>query len=265
MNRRYKSRYYRLPGFSVNAFIVWRRNTLVWLKLIGPALVLHFIEPIIYLFGLGYGLSVFVGNVEGMPYLTFLASGLVASSAMMTASLEGTYSVFTRMVPQKTYSAIMASPIEVDDIMAGELLWCATKATISGIAILVVASIMGLVDGWMAILVIPVVFLSALCFTGPAIVMATMAPGYDYFNYYFTLGVTPMFVLCGVFYPISTLPELLQIIVQVLPLTHAIELIRPLVSGTPLNNPLLHIVVLVGYALVFYYIAVVMVRKRMIQ
>lgn len=259
------SLYYRLPRFSFNAWIIWYRNIQVWTKLIGPALVLHFLEPLIYLFGLGFGLAVFVGDIEGVPYLTFLASGLVASSAMMTASLEGTYSVFTRMVPQKTYSAILASPIEVDDIMAGEILWCATKATFSSIAIIIVAALMGAVDSWMAIWAIPIVFLSALCFSGPAIVIATMAPGYDYFNYYFTLGVTPMFVLCGVFYPVSTLPESLQLAVQLLPLTHAIELIRPLITGMEVNNPLLHILVLVSYTVLFYYLAVIKVRKRMIQ
>ncbi len=259
------SLYYRLPRFSFNAWIVWHRNIQVWTKLIGPALVLHFLEPLIYLFGLGFGLAVFVGDIEGVPYLTFLASGLVASSAMMTASLEGTYSVFTRMVPQKTYSAILASPIEVDDIMAGEILWCATKATFSSIAIIIVAALMGAVDSWMAIWAIPIVFLSALCFSGPAIVIATMAPGYDYFNYYFTLGVTPMFVLCGVFYPVSTLPESLQLVVQLLPLTHAIELIRPLITGMEVNNPLLHILVLFFYTIIFYYLAVIKVRKRMIQ
>ncbi|MDH5258542.1 MAG: ABC transporter permease [Gammaproteobacteria bacterium] len=257
--------YYRLPRFSRNALIIWNRNIRVWVKLIGPALVLHFIEPLIYLFGLGFGLGVFVGDINNIPYLTFLASGLVASSAMMTASLEGTYSVFTRMVPQKTYSAILASPIEIDDIMAGELLWCATKATIGGIAIIIVASLMGAVESWAAVLAIPVVFLSALCFTGPAIVIASMAPGYDYFNYYFTLGVTPMFVLCGVFYPVSTLPETLQFVVQLLPLTHGVELIRPLIAGTEAHNPLLHIFVLAAYAIVFYYLAVIMVRKKIIQ
>jgi len=257
--------YYALPKFSRNAWIIWHRNIRVWLKLIGPALVLHFIEPVIYLFGLGFGLGVFVGEIEGVPYLTFLAAGLIASSAMMTASLEGTFSVFTRMVPQKTYSAMLASPIEVDDIMAGELLWCATKATMSGIAILIVATLFGAVESWSAIWAIPVVFLSALCFTGPAIVIATMAPGYDYFNYYFTLGVTPMFVLCGVFYPISTLPDSLQIIVFLLPLTHGVELIRPLVCNTEMTNTFVHVSVLAAYAIIFYYIAVVMVRKRMIQ
>lgn len=259
------SLYYGFPNFSRKAWIIWQRNIRVWLKLLGPALVLHFVEPVIYLFGLGFGLGVFVGDIDGMPYLTFLASGLIASSAMMTASLEGTFSVYTRMVPQKTYSAILSSPIEVDDIMAGELLWCATKATFSGIAIIVVATLMGAVESWAAVFVIPIVFLSALCFTGPAIVIATMAPGYDYFNYYFTLGVTPMFVLCGVFYPVSTLPDALQFIVQLLPLTHAIDLIRPLVAGREMENVILHMSVLAIYAVLFYYLAVVMVRKRMIK
>jgi len=256
--------YYQLPSFGRNAWIIWYRNLLVWKKLIGPALVLHFGEPLIYLFGLGFGLGVFIGDIEGMTYLTFLASGLVASSAMMTASLEGTYSVFTRMVPQKTYSAILATPIEVDDIMAGELLWCATKALFSGTAIIIVAALMGAVESWQAVLAIPVVFLSALCFTGPAIVIASMSPSYDYFNYYFTLAVTPMFVLCGVFYPVSTLPDVMQVLVNFLPLTHAVELIRPLIAGTEMQNVALHIFVLGFYAIVFYYISVVMVRKKLV-
>jgi len=256
--------YYQLPSFGKNAWIIWYRNLLVWRKLIGPALVLHFGEPLIYLFGLGFGLGVFVGDIEGMAYLTFLASGLVASSAMMTASLEGTYSVFTRMVPQKTYSAILATPIEVDDIMAGELLWCATKALFSGTAIIIVAALMGAVESWQAVLAIPVVFLSALCFTGPAIVIASMSPSYDYFNYYFTLAVTPMFVLCGVFYPVSTLPDVMQSIVYLLPLTHAVELIRPLIAGTEMHDIALHVFVLSFYAIVFYYISVIMVRKKLV-
>ena len=183
--------FYRLPQFSKNIWIVWYRNLLVWKKLLGPAIAMHFGEPLIYLFGMGFGLGFFVGDINDMPYLTFLAAGLVASSAMMTSSLEGTYSVFTRMVPQKTYSAILATPIEVDDVVAGEFLWCATKALFSGIAILIVAALLGAIPSWNALLVIPIIFLSALCYTGPAIVIATFSRNYDFFNYYFTLVVTP--------------------------------------------------------------------------
>lgn len=256
--------YWQPPRIRKNALAIWHRNVLVWKRLLGPAIVLNFGEPTLYLLGLGYGLGFFIGEMGDMPYIAFLASGIVASSAMTTASFEGMYSVFTRMVPQRTYEAIMATPTDIDDILAGEMLWCATKAVISATAILIVALFLGVVHGWQAILVIPVVFLIGLCFAGPAIVMSALASNYDFFNYYFVLIITPMFIVSGVFYPIDTLPELMQSLVQLLPLPHAVALARPLVTGQALTQALLHIAVLSLYALVSYYLAVVMVRKKLL-
>jgi len=256
---------WRLPRIGPQALPVWRRNLLVWRRLIGPAMLMNFGEPALYLLGLGYGLGFFIGEMSDMPYLMFLASGIIASSAMTTASFEGMYSVFTRMVPQRTYDAIMATPLEIDDIVAGEMLWCGTKSVISGIAILTVAAGIGVVAGWQALWVIPVVFLTGLCFAGPAIVMSALAPSYDFFNYYFVLGLTPMLLVSGVFYPIDTLPDLMQTIVQFLPLTHAVALTRPLMAGLPLDAPLLHLGVLAAYALASYYLAVVLVRRRLVK
>jgi len=255
---------WRIPRARRGAWAVWRRNILVWRKLLGPALLMNFGEPTLYLIGLGYGLGVFIGNMGDMPYLTFLASGIVASSAMTTSSFEGMYSVFTRMIPQRTYEAILATPLEIDDILAGEMLWCGTKAAFSATAILIVATALGVVGGWQAVWVIPVAFLIGLCFAGPAIMMSSVANNYDFFNYYFVLAITPMLLVSGVFYPISTLPALLQGVVQALPLAHAVALTRPLVAGQPLDAPLLHLAVLAAYALVSYYLAVVMVRRRML-
>ncbi len=256
--------YWQLPRIRKNAFAIWHRNVLVWKRLIGPAMVLNFGEPTLYLLGLGFGLGTFIGEMGNIPYIAFLASGIVASSAMTTASFEGMYSVFTRMVPQRTYEAIMATPTDIDDILAGEMLWCATKAVISAVAILIVALFLDVVHGWQAILVIPVVFLIGLCFAGPAIVMSSLASNYDFFNYYFVLVITPMFIVSGVFYPVTTLPELMQTAVQFLPLPHAVALARPLVTGQELINPLLHLAVLAAYAIISYYIAVVMVRKKLL-
>ncbi len=255
---------WRIPRARRGAFAVWRRNILVWRKLLGPALLMNFGEPTLYLIGLGYGLGIFIGQMGDMPYLTFLASGIVASSAMTTASFEGMYSVFTRMVPQRTYEAILATPLEIDDILAGEMLWCGTKAVFSAAAILVVATALGVVGGWQALWAIPVAFLTGLCFAGPAIMMSSVADNYDFFNYYFVLAVTPMLLVSGVFYPISTLPPVLQTVVQILPLAHAVALVRPLVAGQPLDAPLLHLAVMSAYALVSYYLAVVLVRRRML-
>jgi lipooligosaccharide transport system permease protein len=256
-------RRWRPPRIRPGALAVWRRNILVWRKLLVPAILMNFGEPLIYLLGLGFGLGRFVGEMSGMSYLAFLSSGIIASSAMTTASFEGMYSVFTRMVPQKTYEAILATPLEIDDILAGEMLWCATKSLFSGMAILAVAAVLGVVESWQALWVIPVVFLIGLCFAGLALIMSSLAYNYDFFNYYFVLIVTPMYILCGVFYPIESLPAAMQGAVQVLPLTHAVILTRSLVAGAELTQPLLHIAVLLLYAIVSYSIAVVLVRKRL--
>jgi len=254
---------YRLPRVRRGALAVWQRNIRVWRKLLGPAIAMNFGEPTLYLLGLGFGLGHFVGDMSGLTYIAFLASGVIASSAMTTASFEGMYSVFTRMVPQRTYDALLATPLEVDDVIAGEMLWCATKAVFSGVAILLVALLLGVVQSAAAVLVIPVVFLIGLCFAGPAIIMSAIARSYDFFNYYFVLVITPMFIISGVFYPISTLPEPMQGVVQLLPLYHAVSLTRPLVIGVELSQPWLHIAVLLAYALVGYYLAVVLVRKKL--
>ncbi|WP_236860570.1 hypothetical protein [Candidatus Reidiella endopervernicosa] len=153
---------WKLPRLRRGALAVWRRNVLVWRKLMGPAILMNFGEPTLYMLGLGFGLGSFIGEMSQLPYLAFLASGIIASSSMTTASFEGMYSVFTRMVPQRTYEALLATPLEVDDIFAGEMLWCATKSAISGAAILIVATLLGVVDSWHAIMVIPVAFLIAL-------------------------------------------------------------------------------------------------------
>lgn len=256
---------WRLPRLRRGAFAVWYRNLQVWKKLIIPATLMNFGEPALYLLGMGYGFGHFVEVMDGLPYLAFLASGIIASSAMTTASFEGMYSVFTRMVPQRTYESILATPLDIDDILAGEMLWCASKSVLSGFAILLVASLLGVVDGWTALWVIPIIFLIGLCFAGPAILMSAFAPSYDFFNYYFVLVITPMFMLCGVFFPISTFPDALQTAVQVLPLTHAVELTRPIITGQPLQNPGLHISVLLLYAGIGYYLAVVFTRRRLVQ
>ncbi len=256
---------WRPPGLHPGALAVWRRNLLVWRKLVAPSLLFNFGEPFLYLLGLGFGLGRFIGEIEGIPYFTFLASGLLASAAMNGATYEGMYSVFTRMVPQKTYEGMLATPLDIEDIVAGEMLWCATKGFISALAILIVGAMLGAVQSWTALWCIPLFVLVGLAFGGPAIVASAVSPSYDFFAYYQTLVLTPMFIFCGVFYPVATLPGWLQGLVQFAPLTHAIALIRPLAAGLPSENVLLHLGVLTAYAVVSMYLAVVLVRRRLID
>jgi len=253
-----------LPATGRGALAVWRRNFLVWRKLMWPSLLFNFGEPLIYLVGLGYGLGGFIGRMAELPYLTFLATGVLASSAMNTATMEGLYSVYSRMVPQQTYEGMLATPLTVDDVVAGEMLWCASKGLISSVAILIVAALMGAIDPTDSLYCLPVFLLVGFCFAGPALMMAAMSRSFDFFAYYMTLVITPMFMLCGVFFPVTSLPPALQDIVFFLPLTHAVLLIRPLAAGLPVSDVALHVTVLAVYAVIGFYIAVLLLRRRLI-
>jgi len=244
---------------------IWQRHAKVWSNLLGPALLGNIGEPLLYLFGLGYGLGVFVGTVDGMDYVTFLATGILCSSAMNTASFEGMYSAFTRMSVQHTWQGMLSTPLNVSDIIIAEAIWGGTKSLISGSAILLIASIMGLVDSINAIWVLPIVFLIGVCFNLLGLIVTSMAQNYDFFLYYFTLVLTPMLLLSGVFFPIEHMPQIIQQIANFLPLSHAIQLVRPLMTGGELKMPILHFAVLILYIVIAYPIAVHRISKRLLD
>jgi lipooligosaccharide transport system permease protein len=254
-----------VPVFSLRHLHVWRRNSLVWRKLAIPSMLGNLADPMLYMLGLGYGLGAMLADVGGMPYIVFLAAGTVCSSAMMSASFEAMYSGFSRMHVQKTWDAIMNAPVTLDDVVLGETVWAASKSFLSGMAVLLVAWALGLTHSALALWAIPVVFLTGLTFAGMGLIMTALSPSYDFFMYYFTLVITPMMLVCGVFFPVSQLPGPLQAITQVLPLTHAVELVRPLMTGVVPSSILLHLAVLAGYAIAGFYVALVLTRRRLLK
>jgi len=245
---------------------VWSRNMHVWRKLIGPALLGNIGEPLLYLVALGYGLGSFLGQkIEGLEYVVFLASGLVCSSAMNTASFEGMYSAYTRMAVQETWIGMLTAPLTIRDIIIAEVIWAGTKSVISVTSILVVAMAMGLVEDARAILVLPLGWLVGACFGSMALVMTSVAKNYDFFLYYFTLLVTPMLLLSGVFFPITGMPEAVQVAAKMLPLYNAIALMRPLMLGQMPTDILLHFGVLILYILVAMPIAIHLISRRLLR
>ncbi|EAU54867.1 ABC transporter permease [Mariprofundus ferrooxydans] len=245
---------------------VWRRNYLVWRKLAGVSMLGNFGDPLLYLLGLGYGLGHYIGEMNSIPYMAWLASGILCSSAMNTATFEGLYSAFTRMNQQGTWESILATPVRIQEIIAGEQIWAATKSLISGTAIFIVAGLLGGIQQWdTALLALPVIFLIGLAFAGPALAICAVSPSYDFFLYYFTLAVTPMFLFCGVFYPIDTLPDFARMLAQLLPLTHAVALVRPLLTEMPLTLPWLHAGVLALYALAGFTLAARLAARRLLR
>jgi lipooligosaccharide transport system permease protein len=253
------------PRISLRAFAVWRRNFLVWRKLAIPSLLGNLADPMIYLFGLGYGLGGLLPQVAGVSYIAFLAAGTVCSSTMNAASFEALYSAFSRMHVQKTWEAIMNAPVALDDVLAGEWLWAASKATLSGAAILVVIAALGFVASPLALWALPVIFLAGLSFAALGLIVTALAPSYDFFMYYFTLFITPMILLCGVFFPADQLPPLVQSVGAWLPLTHAVALVRPLLSGVVPQDIALHLAALLAVAVAAFWCALGLTRRRLLK
>lgn len=254
-----------LPRLSLRFIPIWRRNALVWRKLAIPSVLGNLADPMIYMLGLGFGLGAFLPDVNGVPYIAFLAAGTICFSVANTATFEALYSAFSRMHVQRTWDAILNAPISLEDIVIGELVWATTKSFLSGFAILLVIWALGLSHSWMSLWILALIPLLGLVFAAMALTMTAVAPSYDFFMYYFTLFITPMAMLCGVFYPIDSLPQALQWAVHILPLTHATQLVRPLLFGEVPNNILLHIAVLLAYAAAGLYAALLLFRRRLLK
>lgn len=248
---------------SLRFIPVWRRNFLVWRKLAGPSILGNLADPMIYMLGLGYGLGGMLPEVGGVHYVAFLAAGTVCASTMNSATFEAMYSAFSRMHVQKTWEGIMTAPLRLEDVVLAELVWAASKSFLAGLAILLVIWSLGLAESWLSLWVLAVIPLIGLCFAALALTMTALAPSYDFFMYYFTLVVTPMTMLCGVFFPTDRLPLAFQGVAGVLPLSHATQLVRPLLLGEVPQSLMLNLAVLAAYAACAAYVSLVLLRRRL--
>ena len=254
--------FYAAPHITPRFWPVVMRNLLVWKKLLVPSLLGNIAEPLITLVAFGYGVGSLIGTVGGLPYIEYLASGSIAVSAALAATFEALYSAYSRMAVQKTWDSILNAPIALDDIVFAEMLWAAMKALFSCAAILVVIFVLGISRAPTMLLALPVLALAGITFASIALVFNAVAKGYDFFTYYFTLVVTPMTFLSGVYFPIEQMPAWLQAVAQVLPLKAAVDLVRPLVLGQIPADPLGPLLILAGYACSGYYLALVLTRRR---
>jgi len=175
------------------------------------------------------------------------------------------YSAFSRMHVQRTWEAIMHAPLTLGDVVLGEIVWAASKAVLSGVAIMLVAGALGYAKMPGALMALPVMVLAGITFASLAMIVTSLAPGYDFFMFYQTLVMTPMLLLSGVFFPLEQLPEGVRTATAFLPLSHAVALIRPLMLGTPVQHVGLHLGVLLVYAVVALVLALVLLRRRMLK
>jgi lipooligosaccharide transport system permease protein len=214
-----------------DALKVWRRNARVFSHIWKGALLPLFLDPLFYLVSLGFGLGTYLSTVNGIPYKDFIAPGLCASAVMWAASFETTWNTFFKLEQSRQYDAIVTTPIEPEDLVLGELLWAATRAFVYGTVFLVVVVALGLTSSPWVIAMPPFLFLGGACFAACGLAYTSVIPKQDYFTFYYTLFVTPMFVFGGIFYPYDRLPDWAQTAAWLTPLYHLVNIARDLATG----------------------------------
>ncbi len=269
---------FSIPRLSYRVWKVWRRNVDVFLKTIKVNFLPSLLEPILYLLAFGFGLGGFIPNIQGQPYINFIAPALIAIAIMNGSFFECTFASFVRMYFQKTFDAIVATPVSVEEVVAGELLWGATRATINATIVLGVVGLSGfftptpLITSPLFILVPLIAFFGGLLFSAIAMCFTAAAPNIDFFNYPAFLFVTPMLFLCGTFFPLTSLPSAAQgLAMAVLPLTHLVNVTRGAVVGgvepiLGLNTEALLAVSVVWLVLVtvfFFIVSINLMKKRL--
>ncbi len=261
-----------IPRLTYRVWKVWRRNFDVFTKTIKVNFLPSLIEPILYLLAFGFGLGGFISSIQGQSYISFIAPALVAISVMNGSFFECTFASFVRMYFQKTFDAIVATPISVEEVVAGELLWGATRATFNTTIVLAVVAAFGLISSTLFLLVIPLAFFGGLMFASIAMCFTSVAPNIDFFNFPSFLFLTPMFFLCGTFFPLTSLPTAVQgVAMAVLPLTHIVNVVRGLVSGNlePILglNPAVLITIsfvwIIGVTVFFFILSINLMKKRL--
>jgi lipooligosaccharide transport system permease protein len=256
-------------GISHRFIRIWQRNLTVYRKSWKISFIPPFLEPLFYLLAFGVGLSSLVGSVQyqgsEISYIRFIAPGLLAISIMYNAFFETTYNSYVRMYYQKTFDAMMATPLSMEEIITGEIVWGATKSLIAATIMLVVISAFGLLSYPESLLILPLAFLGGIAFASIGMLFTGMVANIEMFNLPVFLFITPMFLFSGTFFPTENLPRWAQYLASALPLTHVAILTRSLSLGKLPLSLLWEIGYLLLFSLIFFPLAVTKMHKRLIK
>lgn len=257
---------WRLPRLSPRgAFRMWQRNVTRYRRSWKLNVLPNFFEPLLYLLAISMGLGLYVGRqIEGVDYIEFIAPGLVAAAAMNGAVFEVTFNVFVKLRFAKLYDAVITTPLEPEDVAAGEVAWGVTRSLIYGTAFLLVTAVLGYVSSPLALLAPVAILLVGLAFSLIGMIFTSLVSLIDLFSYFFTLFVTPLFLFSGIFFPIADLPAAVRPIAWFTPLHHGVELLRALCLTGDLGTAGAHTLWLVGFCALCAPPAINLMRRRLV-
>lgn len=222
------------------------------------------VEPTIYLLAFGFGFGSLVSRVNGLDYVQFVGTGTVATSVLFASVFPAMFGTFVKREFQRTYDAILAAPVDTEELVTGEALWIATRAGVYGCVPMLVATVFGLNPAWGMLLVPFIAFLAGIGWACFGILIAAVMKAIDNFSYVTSTVITPLFLVAGTFFPISGLPEWARVLANVNPLYHCVQLVRNAVFGLGLVD-LWHLGFLVAFALLTWRVAIARMERRLID
>ena len=246
---------------------VFLRNLYSYKRFVVPTFLVSLIEPLFYLITFGVGMGAYMGAFGGRPYLHFLVPGVLVTAVMMSSSFECLYGTYIKIVHEKVYDSLIATPVSADEAVAGDIAWGSFRGLISGTLMMSVALAMGVAPASpvrLAVLLVFMVFIGVL-FGALAMIVTSVAPSFDFFSYYTELVITPMLFFSGVFFPLDNFPGWMKTLAEFLPLTHAVRISRALFTGEPAPRAGWGLAGLFVLAAVVFTISIRMMRKRLIK
>jgi lipooligosaccharide transport system permease protein len=254
------------PDLSLRLWQVWYRNFLVFRRLFLVNFLLPMGEPLLYLVAMGYGLGTFINKIQGISYVRFIGPGLVSVAMMYAAFFECTYSSFVRMIFQRTFDAITATPVNVEEVVAGEIFWGATRAALNSTMVYVVVILFGIGPAWLLPFVTVFGFVCGVLFASMGMIATALVPSIDFFNYPIFLFITPMFLFSGTFFPLTTLPKAVQAVsYAILPLTHVVIINRAFILGRPAFALLYSLAWILVVGTAAFFLAIALMKRRLIK
>ena len=259
----------RRPDLSIGSYRVWQRNRDVLLQLWKSEFAAQLVEPVFVILALGLGLGQFVVLENGQEYVQFLGPGILAMFPMFACVFECAWGSYVRLEMQGSYRAVMATPVSIDDIITGEILWGTTRAVLNAAYILLVMTVLSpwlhMVESPFALLVIPAAVIPGLLFAAISICFASIARAMSQFSYFFNLVINPMFWFGGAFFPFDQLPRWAQVLGWFVPLAHVTSLYRGLLSGHLHASMLADLAWLVVATAFFYLLALKGMQRRLVE
>lgn len=236
--------YENFPRWGLGVRIVWLRNWLHFRYTLVATLFWVLLEPLFYLAAIGYGIGSFVSNIQGQSYAEFYFPALLATTAMMVPFFESTYGNYTKMTWQKTYSTILYTPIGVDEIFLGEILWSTTKGFMSVLGVTVVAFFFNAFDSWLILPSFFILLLVSMVFSVLGMLFTTLAKNYDSFIYTTSGLIIPFSLFSGTYFPLENLPSGIRWLAYISPLTHGVAAVRSTLKNEADLFTVVHVLVL---------------------